>query len=136
MSNNIRKLRKRANMTQSRLGEKLGVQDSAISKYESGKLPLTDDTLRKLAEIFNVTTDYILNIEPYTNTTPPELTKKEIHDIKNDLEKIIAALSNKQNYIYFDGESVEDLDMEDRILLITSLEHTMKLAKRLTQKRK
>ena len=34
--NNIRKLRTQKKMTQSKLGELLGVQDAAVSKYESG----------------------------------------------------------------------------------------------------
>lgn len=141
--NNIRKLRTQKKMTQSKLGELLGVQDAAVSKYESGKLPLTDDTLKKLAKIFDVTTDYILNLEPPNqritneewNKKLPELTKKDELDIKKDLEKMLGSLSSNQGYAHFGGESLEDLDEEDKELLINSLENTMKLAKKLAKQK-
>lgn len=58
--NKLKLLRETAGMTQTELGKLLNVKDSAISKYESGKIPLTDETLLQLAEIFNVSIDYLL----------------------------------------------------------------------------
>ena len=100
-------LRTKKKMTQSKLGELLGVQDAAVSKYESGKLPLTDDTLKKLAKIFDVTTDYILNLEPPNqritneewNKKLPELTKKDELDIKKDLEKMLEIKVNLKLWV-------------------------------------
>ena len=132
--NNIRKLRKQANMTQSRLGELLGVQDAAVSKYESGKIPLTDDSLRKLAQIFHVSTDYILNIDSHTNEY---LDAKFLYSTKNDdnlrknLKEIIHWLSITQKY----AQLLEDLDEEDKELLIASIENTTRLAKKLAKQK-
>lgn len=58
--NRIRELRKEKNWKQSDLGERLNVMHSAVSKYETEKIPLTDETLRLLSIIFNVSIDYIL----------------------------------------------------------------------------
>ena len=58
--NTIKELRTEAGMTQEELGMLLNVQNAAISKYESGKIPLTGETLLKLSKIFNVSTDYLL----------------------------------------------------------------------------
>ena len=58
--NRIKELREQKGMKQSELGLLLNVNNSAISKYESGKLQLTDDTLEKLSDIFGVSIDYIL----------------------------------------------------------------------------
>ena len=60
--NRIKELREEKGWTQEQLGKMLGVQKSAVSKYETGKIPLTADTIQKLAEIFNVTGDYIMGI--------------------------------------------------------------------------
>jgi len=60
--NRVKALRIEKNWTQDELGEKLNVKRAAISKYESCKIPLTDETLIKLSEIFNLSTDYILGI--------------------------------------------------------------------------
>lgn len=68
--NRIRLLRERAGMKQSELGKLLNVKDSAISKYETGKIPLTADTLTSLSEIFNVSVDYILGLSDASEDTP------------------------------------------------------------------
>jgi len=36
------------------------VKRSAVSKYESGSIPLTDETILTLADRFGVSTDYLL----------------------------------------------------------------------------
>lgn len=43
--NRLKSLRESRGMKQSELGKFLNVQDAAISKYESGKVQLTGDTL-------------------------------------------------------------------------------------------
>ena len=60
--NRIKELREMFNMNQDELGKKLNVQAAAISKYENGRVPLTDDTIKSLCEIFQVSSDYILGL--------------------------------------------------------------------------
>lgn len=51
----IKKLRIEHNLTQEQLGEKLGVQKSAIAKYENGRVEnLKRSTIQKMAELFDV----------------------------------------------------------------------------------
>lgn len=64
--NRLKALREERGMKQSELGKLLNVKDAAISKYESGKVPLTGDTLLQLSKIFNVPIDYILGNEKYS----------------------------------------------------------------------
>lgn len=57
----IAECRKKQNLTQAQLGEKLGVTDKAVSKWENG-LRLPDVTiLNDLSNILNVTTTELLN---------------------------------------------------------------------------
>ena len=60
--NRIRSLREERGWTQTELGRRLNVKDSAVSKYETGRIPLTADTLRLLSKIFSVSVDYILGL--------------------------------------------------------------------------
>lgn len=46
----IREARKAKGLTQKELGEKLGVSESTVNQYESGKQNLTIDTLGKIAD--------------------------------------------------------------------------------------
>ena len=51
----IKELRKKSNMTQKELGEKLNVTDKAVSKWERG-LSFPDITIiNDLAKVFNIT---------------------------------------------------------------------------------
>ncbi len=58
-------MRQEQKWTQAELGQKLGLKDSAISKYESGSLQLSGDLLIQLADIFGVSTDFILGRTKY-----------------------------------------------------------------------
>ena len=50
----LREERKRKKLTQTELGEKLGLSKTAISKYESGTATPPVDIMRSLAKILNV----------------------------------------------------------------------------------
>jgi transcriptional regulator with XRE-family HTH domain len=56
----IKELRKIHDWTQSNLAEKLGVENKMISYYENKKSIPNAETLVKIAEIFNVSIDYLL----------------------------------------------------------------------------
>lgn len=57
---NIARLRKRENLTQEELANKLGVSPQAVSKWENEQSCPDITLLPKLAEIFNVTVDALL----------------------------------------------------------------------------
>mgnify|MGYP004526898779 CR=1 FL=1 len=56
----IKRLRKNIGITQEELAEKIGLEGAAVSKYETNRVPLTQESLLRLSAIFNVSTDYIL----------------------------------------------------------------------------
>ena len=63
LSNNIVKLRKKHNLTQSQLAEKLFVSDKTVSKWENGGGYPEISTLSRIAEVFGVSIDYLLKGE-------------------------------------------------------------------------
>ncbi|MEX1376218.1 MAG: helix-turn-helix transcriptional regulator [Eubacteriales bacterium] len=60
---NLRKIRKENGMTMKDLADKIGVSESAISQYENGKRQPGFETLKELSGIFNVSVDYLLDID-------------------------------------------------------------------------
>lgn len=50
----IRETRKAKGLTQKELGEKLGISESAVSKYESGKENPTAELIQKVADALGV----------------------------------------------------------------------------------
>lgn len=59
----LKNLRKGRNWTQSDLGKKLNVTKASISGYENDTRSPDKETLVKIANIFNVSTDYLLGNE-------------------------------------------------------------------------
>lgn len=66
MENRIRVLRKQKSITMRELGKILGVAESTISQYETGKREPSNETLLRLAEFFNVSVDYIICRDVYS----------------------------------------------------------------------
>lgn len=60
VGNLITKLRKRRNLTQEGLAERVGISRASLSHYEKDRREPDYETLRKLADFFEVTTDYLL----------------------------------------------------------------------------
>lgn len=103
--NRLKFLREEKNLTQGDIAKLLNITIAAYSYYENEKRDMTPDTIIKLAEYFNVSTDYLLgksdirnpeqsdplglakigfNMENYT---PPSDTQRE--QIKGLLEVIM-----------------------------------------------
>ena len=65
---NIRSLRVDNGYTQKQIGEYLGISQNTYSQYEIGVLNYPIDVLIKLADLYNVSIDYLVG---RTNTKKP-----------------------------------------------------------------
>ena len=61
----LRQLREENNLSQQALAQYLNVKQNTYSQYENGKRQLPIDVLIKLAKFYDVSTDYILDLESY-----------------------------------------------------------------------
>lgn len=127
-------LRKKYKLSQEELAKKINTTKGTISNYENEHSTPSNEVLKDLANVLHTTTDYLLGRTDNPNPPGdlPNLTEKDERDIAKDLEDIINNLST-DGYAQFDGRSIEDLDEDDKELLIASLENSMKLAKRLAK---
>lgn len=85
--NNIRSARKKVKLTLKELGKMVGVSESTMSNYETGKREPDFDTLRKFSEILEVSIDYLLGITD--DPTPPSVdrTEAEAWEIRERLRR-------------------------------------------------
>lgn len=75
--NRLKELRKKNKLTQKELGEILNVDQTTISKLETGQQTFTSQLLTATANYFSVTTDYLLGneiLDP-TSKMPKDLKK-------------------------------------------------------------
>lgn len=69
----LRALRKERGWTQRYVAEKLGIHCTTYTKYETGVSEPSFDMLRKLTEIFDVPTDYLLGKPPLSKSGSGQL---------------------------------------------------------------
>ncbi|TZE82596.1 helix-turn-helix domain-containing protein [Calorimonas adulescens] len=65
----LHRLRKEKHLTQRELADKLSISRSALSLYESNKREPDFATLKKIADFFNVSLDYLLDREVGNTST-------------------------------------------------------------------
>ncbi|WHX74681.1 helix-turn-helix transcriptional regulator [Bacillus safensis] len=90
------------------------------------------DKLQKIADYFDVSTDYLLGRTEVKRNF--NLTEKDEKDIQRELQKIINGLEGN-SYVAFDGQTIDDMEEEDKELLIASLENTLRIAKKIAKQK-
>ncbi|MCM1114075.1 MAG: helix-turn-helix domain-containing protein [Clostridium sp.] len=92
-------LRKEKGISQKELGAMLGVSNKAVSKWETGAAAPKTETLIKLAEIFNLSVDDLLENKAAAHTLSPTL--EELSVIADDM------FGKKQANISMDKKSAK-----------------------------
>lgn len=82
--NKLKKLRESEGLLQKELADKLNISTSTIGMYEQGRRDPDYTTLKKIANYFNVSIDYLLDND-VTNVDDLEL--REIESLKKALQK-------------------------------------------------
>lgn len=131
--------RKEKKLTQAELGKLVSASSQVISNWERGYTQPSSDDIKRLSIALDTQSDYLLG----TSNTPaqstknelPELTAKDERDIKKKLQEMIDNLNGKDGYAAYDGKTLDDLDEEDRELLIASLENSMRIAKKIAKQK-
>jgi transcriptional regulator with XRE-family HTH domain len=79
LSERLKKLRKRDDLTQQKLAETIGYSQQTVAKWESGTATPDPDTILSLARVFNVPTDYLLGHKNDTKRPYEENFLRELH---------------------------------------------------------
>ncbi|MGG3823193.1 helix-turn-helix transcriptional regulator [Geobacillus thermodenitrificans] len=140
----LRELRGNASLREA--SERIGISHNYLRNLEKGIDPRTKtpinpsaETLKKIAKAYDYPYEELLKVAGYLddNDNPklPELTEKDERDIQKELEKIIKGLKTGSGFAAFGGVDIDELDEEDRELLIASLENSLRLAKRIAKQK-
>ncbi len=87
--NRLRELRLGIPLTQTQLSEKIGVNQSAIGKYERGELEPNIDTLKKFATFFECSIDYLLGFSDDFGNITVYQTTNNLHSLSSDEQRLI-----------------------------------------------
>lgn len=126
ISQRIKKLRLENNLTQKELSDYLGLTPKMISFYELGQRVPPSDIVLKLADKFQVSTDYLLGNDSPTATSNTVHSKRDLNDLAKFLNK---------TEVMFDGDTY-NLSEEDQQKLRNALEFVFWDAKRQNKRKK
>ncbi len=72
--NQLKTIRKQRNISQADIANELGIKPAAVSKYETGRVPLSEDSIEKLCAMLHVSADELLGLSTASHTTASENT--------------------------------------------------------------
>ena len=97
----IRTLRVARNLSQVQLAERLGVTKQSVSNWENNNILPSVDMLRKIAQFFTCSTDYLLELDSgriYIETTNLSLEQTaHIQQLISDMELLNKNLQTQLN---------------------------------------
>ncbi|WP_433958589.1 helix-turn-helix domain-containing protein [Cytobacillus horneckiae] len=117
LGDQIRKLRKENRLTQKQLADKLQVDQSSISYYEQNKKLPDIYTLQKLASIFDVTIDTLVQARNYSAHAFNPEQAQVVREVESDI-KITPEDLKKKFSLVVDGRPATDQEIEDAIRYI------------------
>lgn len=84
---NLKEARLKKNLSQKEVAEKIGVAKSTYSLYESGNREPNVDTIKKIADVLDVSADQLLGLETDNITLAAhfdgdEYTEEELNEIR------------------------------------------------------
>ena len=136
MGERIKQLRLQKGLTQEELGKYIGVQKSAIRKYEKGSVTnLKRSSIEILAKLFNVTPSYLMCIDDDNNFENNMIDNKRVFPLLGTVkagydylarENIISyisidkKISDPENYFALKvvGDSMQPVLYEDDIIVV------------------
>ena len=92
MESRIKQLRENRGLIQEILASELGITQQMLSKYERDVLCIKVDVLKRIAEYFNVTTDYLLGVSEVKRDLQGQMRVNKTLDTYYDLIEIYKGL--------------------------------------------
>lgn len=111
LSTRIKMLRERERMSREDLAKEIGVSYSAIAMYERGEREPDSEKLLKIAETFNVTTDYLLGKKGISLKDELESKLKRLYLDEYEFKMAIKVFKN--NYFYLNDNDDELFDISN-----------------------
>ncbi|MFQ8655480.1 MAG: helix-turn-helix domain-containing protein [Mediterraneibacter gnavus] len=93
MESRIKTLREKRGIIQEILAAELGITQQMLSKYEKDVTVIKVDILKRLAEYFNVTTDYLLGVSDVKRDLTGQIKLNETLDEYYDMIEVYKKLN-------------------------------------------
>lgn len=100
-------------LTAYKVSKETGIAQSTLSDWKRGRSTPKTENMKKIADYFGVSVDYLMTGKEEPKEKAPELTAKDERDITKDLENIMKKLKNGESGpASFEGEDIPEADLE------------------------
>lgn len=99
----IKELRLKNNLTQKDIAEKIGLTPTGISYWESGNAVPNYDTLKKLADLFNVSIDYLTGND--VSNCENDILFRKIDKVDNEKKDLLMKILNNTIDSFIDDDN-------------------------------
>lgn len=113
-------------VTPYKVSKETGVSQSSLSDWKLGKITPKTSTLKKIADYFGVTVDYLMTGETSSDKKESTLTRRD----ERDIEKILDQTRNQllsQEGLMFDGQPATPEAIDS---ILSAMQVGMELAKK------
>ncbi|MDO6450552.1 helix-turn-helix domain-containing protein [Oceanobacillus profundus] len=117
----LRISRMRKKLTQIQVAKKLNISNISLSSYERDTTDPDTRTLKKLSELYEVSTDYLLGLTDYENEGTYNKKKSKLDNVFDEV--LLEVQSENEPTIYMDEAN---LDEETLRLIKKALKNGMK----------
>ncbi len=100
-------------VTAYKVSKETGITQSTLSDWKRGRSTPKTENMKKIADYFGVTVEYLMTGKNEPKEKAPELTARDERDIKKDLDSLREKLENKElGPAAYDGEDIPDEDVD------------------------
>ena len=96
-----------------KVSKETGITQSTLSDWKRGRSTPKTENMKKIADYFGVTVDYLMTGKEEPKEKAPELTARDERDIAKDLNSIMEKLRNGEDGpASFEGTDIPEDDLE------------------------
>ncbi len=100
-------------ITAYKVSKATGVTQSTLSDWKRGRSTPKTDNMKKIADYFGVTVDYLMNGEEEPQKKEITLTPKDERDIAKDLDALMEKIeSGEDSPLRYNGEEIDEESKE------------------------
>ncbi|WP_018132709.1 helix-turn-helix domain-containing protein [Effusibacillus pohliae] len=97
----LKYVREKRNMSQLRVAQAIGISNVQLSRYEADERKPDPETLKKLAEFYETTTDYLLGLTDEPNTDNNALVFGQAFDLTLEEQKVLQEMREHPKFAVF-----------------------------------
>lgn len=122
------KLCEQNKVTPYRVCKETGITTATISNWKAGRYVPKQDKMKKIADYFKVSVDYLMLGKEDVSEEESKLTTRDRRDIAKDLDRIMGEIANEDDGpLFYNGQP---LDPNDMIFLSKAIEAALTDAKK------